>query len=292
MFQLLLIYFSICCFPSLSWGPGSSAGNEDRQEMECTECHADLVGNTVMHYPAEDACENCHESTGEEHPGDSKGFKLMDQIPALCFYCHSEGTDSVHPHQPVETGRCLACHDAHGSAQAMLLKFPQQELCLSCHNKSYETDSSMTINIGRLVKGRMMAHSAIEGEGCTVCHKGHGSGYQNLLVDLYPEDNYIKVGTEVFGLCFQCHDASLLEEETQWGTNFRNGTQNLHWLHINGNRGRNCRMCHNLHGSEQKFLLEERVAFGNWEMNLHFIPEEQGGSCLPGCHGRLSYSRQ
>ena len=80
-------------------------------------------------------------------------------------------------------------------------------------------------------------------------------------------------------------------EETEWGTNFRNGDRNLHQLHINGNKGRNCRMCHNLHGSSQKFLIEEKVGFGNWEMKMNFVPEEQGGSCLPGCHGRLTYKR-
>ncbi len=92
------------------------------QEMACTECHTDLVENEVMHYPAEDACDNCHESTGNEHPGDSLGFALMDQSPALCFYCHEEGIEIAHPHQPVLQGSCLVCHDAHGSANPLILK--------------------------------------------------------------------------------------------------------------------------------------------------------------------------
>jgi len=248
MIHLFLSDFFIYLFLA-TWGSaGIYPGSGLSQEMECAECHSELVENEVSHYPVQDACDNCHESTGEEHPGDSLGFTLMDQIP---------------------------------------------ELCLSCHSKSYETDSSTTNNIGRLVKGKMLAHSAIEGGGCSVCHKSHGSEYQNLLVDLYPEDDYSEASTAEFGLCFLCHDTDLLEaEETEWGTNFRNGNQNLHWLHTNGSKGRNCRMCHNLHGSEQKFLIEEEVRFGNWEMSLNFIPEEQGGSCLTGCHGKLSYSRE
>ncbi|MDX2431828.1 MAG: cytochrome c3 family protein [Bacteroides sp.] len=293
MIQLFLTDFFIYLFLVFGGGSEAPADNNVPQEMACTECHTDLVENDVMHYPAEDACDNCHESTGNEHPGDSLGFALMDQIPALCFYCHEEGAEIDHPHQPVSEGKCLDCHDAHGSSNAMVLKSPEQELCLSCHNKSYESDSSLTINIGRLVKGKMIPHSAIEGGGCLVCHRSHGSENQNFLVVLYPVDDYISVSTEGFGLCFQCHDTDLLEaEETEWGTNFRNGNQNLHWLHINGNKGRNCRMCHNLHGSEQKFLMEEQVAFGDWEMKMNFIPEEQGGSCLSGCHSKLSYSRQ
>jgi len=164
------------------WGRGEiPVGNDVRKELACKECHSDLLEFAVMHYPAEDACDNCHEATGEEHPGENMGFKLMDQSPALCFYCHEEIPQQDHPHQPLVKGSCLDCHDAHGSAETALLKSPEQELCLSCHN---------------------------------------------------------------------------------------------------------------LHGSQQIFLMEEQVGFGNWEMNMNFIPEENGGSCQPGCHAKLSYSRQ
>jgi len=284
MTDLIYLFFSLW----LNAGAGGA-----NQEMACTECHSDMMQQPVMHYPAEDACDNCHESTGASHPGDSIGFTLMDQSPALCFYCHEESTGLEHPHLPVEQGNCLGCHDAHGSQEGALLKYAEKDLCLSCHNKSYESDTSRTVNIRRLVSGKMHAHSAIEGGGCISCHLAHGSENRKLLVDSYPEDDYLPVSIEAFGLCFLCHDTDLLvAEETGWGTNFRNGSQNLHWLHINGNKGRNCRMCHNLHGSEQKFLIEEKVAFGDWEMDMNYIPLEQGGSCLPGCHGELSYSRQ
>ena len=265
------------------------------ESPECTECHQDLVKRDVMHYPAEDACDNCHESTGASHPSaDSLGFRLMDQLPALCFYCHEEATAMAHVHEPVVEGKCLACHDAHGSIQASLLLQEDQELCLGCHNKSYSSDSSETINISRLVLGNnRVVHSAIDALGCRTCHQAHGSDKRALLVDAYPAEDYLPAETENFGLCFLCHETDILEaEETDWATGFRNGKQNLHRLHINGNKGRNCRMCHNLHGSTQPFLMEEEVAFGSWEMKLNFIPDEQGGSCLPGCHGKLSYSRE
>jgi predicted CXXCH cytochrome family protein len=138
----------------------------------------------------------------------------------------------------------------------------------------------------------MMAHSAIEGGGCMSCHQAHGSDRHDLLVGNYPEEDYLPARTENFEICFLCHDTDLmLAEETEWGTAFRNGKRNLHWLHMNGNKGRNCRMCHNIHGSSRPFLVEDIVGFGNWEMRMNFIPEEQGGSCLPGCHGKLSYQR-
>jgi predicted CXXCH cytochrome family protein len=276
------------------WGESSSDHVSEKLPIEdCIACHGDLVEHKVMHIPAEDACDNCHESTGVPHPQEGiKGFKLMDRIPDLCFYCHEEPVNQEFVHLPVEKKECLACHDVHGSSESALIKLPEQKLCLSCHNRAFVTDTSETINISRSIRGKGTAHSAITDGGCIICHQPHGSDFRALLVEQYPEEDYVPAKTENFELCFMCHDTEILNAETtDWGTNFRNGDRNLHHLHINGNKGRNCKMCHNLHGSPQKFLIEEIVGFGNWEMKMNFVPEEQGGSCLPGCHGKLTYKR-
>lgn len=275
---------------------GISAGLEESagdQEPACTDCHSDLVEFDRMHYPAEDACDNCHESTGASHPSDdSLGFRLMDQVPVLCFYCHEESMQKAVSHHPYAKGDCLACHNPHGSAESFLFPMADPDLCLSCHNRAYRTDSTETLNIRHLVRGRMTAHSAIEGGGCLSCHLSHGSELRVLLAASYPEEDYLPALTENFELCFLCHDTDLLDaEETEYATGFRNGSRNLHRLHIQGNKGRNCRMCHNIHGSPLAFMVEERVSFGNWEMRMNFIPEEEGGSCFPGCHGKESYRR-
>ncbi|MDF1575193.1 MAG: cytochrome c3 family protein [Bacteroidales bacterium] len=291
MIQWLIVDILIVLTVPFSRSATPDTGQEPFSE--CRECHSDLVEQEIMHYPAGDACNNCHESTGASHPSeDSAGFRLMDQIPVLCFYCHEENGPVSFAHKPVEDGNCLGCHDAHGSSESSLLLAGDPDLCLSFHNREYRSDSTETANIGRLVKGKMTAHSAIPGGGCMSCHQAHGSGFRSLLVDLYPEEDYLPALTENFGLCFLCHDTDLLEAgETEWGTGFRNGKKNLHRLHINGNKGRNCRMCHNIHGSPRPFLVEEQIVFGSWEMQMNFIPDEQGGSCLPGCHGKLSYQR-
>ncbi len=270
--QLLIIDFLLIL--ALPYGGSNKA--------DCLSCHADLQEKGVMHYPAEDDCNTCHESTGASHPSsDSVGFRLMDQVPELCFYCHEEAQQSTYPHKPLTDGECTACHDPHASSESSLLLSADPQLCLSCHNQ-----------IRRLVQGNMNAHSAIEGGGCMSCHQSHGSDNRALLVERFPEADYLPALTENFELCFLCHDTDLMEaEETEWGTNFRNGKKNLHWLHMNGDKGRNCRMCHNIHGSPLPFLMEERVYFGNWEMQMNFVSVEQGGSCLPGCHGNLSYQR-
>lgn len=294
MIQLIIIEILIAL--SIP-GPGTYPSDRvdgQRQTGECIECHGDLVEHEVMHTPAADACDNCHESTGSPHPGyGEKGFALVDRMPDLCFYCHEELTAQAHEHQPVESRQCLACHDAHGSSEPLLLQLPEQELCLFCHNRTYRSDTSETVNIRQLIRGKGMAHTAITDMGCLICHQAHGSDFRQILVDRYPEEDYVPAKTEHFELCFLCHDTDIIDaEETQWATSFRNGVRNLHQLHINGDKGRNCRMCHNLHGSGQKFLIEETVGFGNWEMQMNFIPDEQGGSCLPGCHDRKSYVRE
>ncbi len=293
MIQLIIIDLICAIFLTAGGSHGIDPVDRIQPGTACTECHSNMVEYGVMHYPAGDACDNCHESTGASHPhADSMGFTLMDRIPALCYYCHEEPEAPDHGHEPFGKGDCMSCHDAHGSSEPALLKLPEQELCLSCHNREYATDSSVTANIRRLIMGEKVVHSAIPGGGCIVCHQSHGSDYRELLVDQYPAGDYVPATTENFGLCFLCHDTDLLDaEETEWATGFRDSTRNLHRLHINGEKGRNCRMCHNLHGSSQQFLMEETVEFGNWEMNLNFIPGEEGGSCLPGCHGQLSYRR-
>lgn len=293
MIHLLILDLLIILAVPFNGPAGPEQAEISWQKLDCIECHSDLLEYDAMHYPAKDACDNCHESTGASHPsGDSVGFRLMDEIPALCYYCHEETTEKAHRHQAVTSGDCMGCHDAHGSSEPSLLRYPEPELCLSCHNRDYRTDSTETVNIRRLVQGNMKAHSAIPGGGCMSCHQAHGSDFRVLLVDRFPEADYVPAKTENFELCFLCHDTDLMDaEETEWGTGFRNGKKNLHWLHMNGNKGRNCRMCHNIHGSPQSFLVEERVDFGSWEMQINFVLEEQGGSCLPGCHGKLSYRR-
>jgi predicted CXXCH cytochrome family protein len=262
-------------------------------EESCIDCHSDLMGQEVKHPVASDACDNCHQSTGASHPEEGvRGFTLMDRIPDLCFYCHEEFGAFDVQHLPVARGECLSCHDAHSSSVSALLKSAERELCLSCHNREYKSDSSRTGNIGRQVTIPQLEHSAISGGGCLFCHKPHHSEHRSLLTDVYPPGTYVEGDPDHYPLCFQCHDPDLIiAEETEWGTAFRDGTRNLHSLHVKGTKGRNCRLCHNLHGSAQKFLIEESVVFGEWVMEMKYVSNENGGSCLPGCHGYQNYSR-
>ena len=242
---------------------------------------------------AEDACDNCHLSNGEPHPLEGvRAFDLMDTIPALCFYCHMETEPLTHGHDPVVEGDCLACHKVHGSSEISLLKESEVNLCITCHGAS-DDPQRRSSNIRKYITGNRIIHTAISSGGCIVCHLPHGSNVRAMLAAHYPEGTYVSNAEQDFELCLMCHDTDLImAEDTEWGTNFRDGTRNLHWVHCQGSKGRNCRLCHNLHGSPLPFLIEERVTFGEWEMNMQFERANHGGSCLPGCHGLLQYRRE
>ena len=74
-------------------------------------------------------------------------------------------------------------------------------------------------------------------------------------------------------------------------TNFRNGEKNLHYLHINGIKGRSCILCHDVHASNNEHLIADKVPFESWWMNLNYKTLENGGSCQPGCHKEKKYTR-
>lgn len=410
-------------------------GQEETIELSCTDCHSDLVSQAVMHYPAEDACDNCHMSRGNEHPQDNvKGFDMADEMPGLCFLCHEqyeksnihapsemgeclmchsphgspnkallikapqsalcaechdmEMTEGTIKHKPVAEGSCTGCHDPHqsdnsalmisekpglcmqchtkesleagmetihypfeddcsnchsthsseqngllnermpdlcymchdmqsaieeaavvhkvihegkacsnchsphASGQGMLLRKEGKDMCLDCHSKPIETDERILANIGQFLKEGMHIHGVIALDGCIICHSPHTSDNALLLNGTFPQGMYAEASAENFDLCFSCHDAELMEAiATTTATNFRNKEQNLHYFHIRGEKGRNCNLCHNVHGSQSEHLIADKVWFGDWEMPMIFQSDENGGSCLTGCHAEKIYRR-
>ncbi len=76
---------------------------------------------------------------------------------------------------------------------------------------------------------------------------------------------------------------------TESATDFRNGDTNLHFLHVNKEKGRTCRACHDTHGSNRPKHVTEGVPFGSWEIPINFQETPKGGSCAPGCHAERDY---
>jgi predicted CXXCH cytochrome family protein len=76
-------------------------------------------------------------------------------------------------------------------------------------------------------------------------------------------------------------------------TRFRDGESNLHYVHVNQEKGRTCRACHEVHASKRPFHVRESVPFGSkgWLLEINFEALPDGGRCAPGCHEAKSYAR-
>jgi len=232
-----------------------------------------------LHKPVEEGkCLDCH----NPHSSDYQFLRKAATVAELCPKCH-EKTESVkYPHKPVADGMCNLCHDSHGSNYRSLLLNNQRQLCFSCHE-----DTKAELDRYKYI------HKPVVDQGCTVCHASHGSDYFRLLIKEYTPEFYAPFDISNYDLCFSCHKADkVLFKETENMTDFRNGKDNLHYLHVNtSERGRTCRTCHATHASNEPKHLRKVVPYGGWEIPIKYEKTETGGSCSPGCHNPRAYDR-
>jgi predicted CXXCH cytochrome family protein len=291
-------YLSLISIVLLLVGSVRQTGNSQFQPGNCISCHGDLIKNTVVHSDLESSCEICHTSTGLPHPDNSKrGFLLSDKVPVLCFNCHSDFQERMEK-LPVVHGAlkaeisCINCHNPHSSSNSHLLINGTNDLCLDCHDKTIRNDTINITNIKQELARAKTLHPPLESDGCIVCHNPHFTEKNSLLVANFPAEQYVASSTDNFELCFTCHDSQLLTAATtKTATNFRNATRNLHAVHINGEKGRNCTVCHSVHGAVNDRLISGKVSFGSWEMDIDFKTTENGGTCLTACHTEKKYDR-
>lgn len=254
----------------------------------CMTCHDNLsseLNAKIQHVPFED-CSNCHESHNSQYEG-----LLISSKEELCFNCHEGyGMDkavSVHSMLMDDTG-CNNCHNPHASEYDNILIKEQTDLCYSCHNEEINTDNKMIENIQHTISNSKYIHTPVE-TGCNECHDPHSSNFVSLLKDSYPSGIYVNDDIEGFALCFNCHDSGILNEGDM-STGFRNGNQNLHYVHTSGEKARSCSVCHDAHASQNMNLIRSRVQFGKWDMPMNFVPTDIGGSCRTGCHTDMIYN--
>lgn len=265
----------------------------------CLDCHTDTVQKAekarYVHEPVKTDCSQCH----DPHASDAK-FQLIQDSPKLCFSCHKDiekdlaGAKVVHG--PAKgPGGCLDCHNTHTSELPKLQKAVQPQSCLSCHNqKLKDEDGKALTDMAELLKENPEQHGPIREGSCTACHNPHAGQRFRLLTHDYPPEFYAPFKIERYALCFDCHIPQLVLAENGRGlTRFRKGDQNLHWLHVNKEKGRTCRACHEVHASKHAFHIRESVPFGEsgWMLEINFEPTKTGGSCSPGCHRKAEYDR-
>lgn len=266
----------------------------------CYTCHKDtqytMVNAPFVHEPAKKDCTECHDS----HTSDYE-FHLKKPIEQLCLDCHTGLGDAISDattsHAAVFTGEsCANCHDPHASGRPNLLRDRQTTLCLACHNQPVKAADGRTIpDMTASVSGKHFLHGPVESGDCSACHNVHGSIHTRLLRQDFPTGFYANFDLQDYALCFSCHPQDLVLAETTTSlTDFRDGDRNLHFLHVNRDeKGRSCKTCHEIHGSDLPRHIATNVPFDNspWLMPIEFERLPDGGKCAPGCHVAMTYHR-
>lgn len=275
-------------------GPITTGVNE-----QCFGCHEDFVkilSRKSGHAAAKKSCVNCH------NPHNARYTKLLLKDPVtLCLSCHedikAQAVQAKVKHDPVtKGGNCANCHNPHGANVEHLLIQLSFRLCIDCHGKDGVTDEAgrKLTNIRQLMKENPKHHGPVASEDCSSCHKPHGSDNFRLLTVEYPATFYSPYDPKLYALCFECHDSRVAADpETTTLTGFRDGSRNLHYIHINkAERGRTCRACHEVHASKMDHQLRDAVPYGQkgWLLKVNYTRTATGGSCARTCHGEFSYN--
>lgn len=266
-----------------------------RQKL-CLSCHQDVAEKIStgkdIHQPVSEDCLQCHTPHVSEFADN-----LRMEPRALCVSCHQaeeqQALNAEHKHSAVfEDRACLNCHQPHASPHDKLIVDDGVGACLECHSKPIKVSEDHVVqSVAEVRAPKHFLHGPIKDQTCTGCHIPHGAKLPNLLKAPYSDSFYQKFSLEAYALCFTCHKKELaLEPETMDATYFRDGTRNLHYVHVTQpEQGRSCMACHNNHAAKTASLIVDSVPYGQWRIPLNFKKTETGGSCASGCHQVKSY---
>lgn len=265
----------------------------------CLDCHDDfakVMAQKSSHVPAKLNCVTCH------NPHNSKFPKLLVQeSESLCLRCHTGISNLVtnakvkHDALNIEH-KCANCHNPHAAnVEHLLIRLPF-DLCVGCHGKDdiKDQDGKVLTNMKKLLAENPEQHGPVASKDCSACHTPHGGNNFRLLTKEYPAEFYSPYDPKKYDLCFDCHEESIVKDpKTTKLTKFRNGDQNLHFVHVNKDeRGRTCRACHEVHASKQKHQIRDAVPYGHtgYMLKVNFTQTTTGGSCARTCHVTRSYT--
>ena len=249
----------------------------------CYDCHENNTSKKFKHVPVDDGeCHRCH----DPHSSPNIYQLRKKNTKELCYMCHDSKEEYKNVHTPVAQGNCKGCHDPHTSDNEYQLRGAGNELCFMCHQSKKEEFNKKVVHKAIKIK-----------RGCLNCHTHHGSDYYRNLRANYPEKHQSNYYEGKFALCFMCHDSTIVLNKfiKKDETNFRRGEMNLHYRHVNQQkgRGRKCTVCHSPHASDNYRMIYDVVPFGKksvrYKYPINHKKTEDGGTCLPGCHGRKYY---
>jgi predicted CXXCH cytochrome family protein len=258
----------------------------------CIDCHTGLTQHDYKHEPAEQGlCTFCHSTHESQYAG-----QLKFPPEALCVSCHidvvSDGARVVHG--PVGQGRCVACHDPHSSDTDDYLVEAVPGLCFRCHNKDQIDHEGRTLPAVEqsFVDKSLTQHPPFARGECLLCHDPHWSNSIRLQRMPYSKAFYTDFSSDKY-FCLMCHgETTFTEPRTLTATKFRNGNLNLHYRHVEREKGRGCRACHHQHASRLEAQIATDTFFGEQNIGIKaFAKSETGGTCEPLCHRPVKYDR-
>lgn len=271
------------------------------QSNICFSCHVELLTqmSTVryLHEPFQKNCQFCH----NPHNSQQRSL-LVSTTTELCLACHKETQEHI-AHSSVQHGAvtskkaCTNCHNPHGSNIGSLLANLPYFLCVSCHSVEEIKDKrgKLMLNFEKLFSENPYRHAPVENRECSVCHNPHGGQYFRILMKEYTHSFYTPYERQRYELCYGCHPHRIIEENPTHFTGFREGKNNIHYLHVieQEAKGRSCHVCHDVHATKHPFHIRDDVLFDDseWKLELNFELRPHGGTCDKTCHTERPYSR-
>ena len=187
-----------------------------------------------------------------------------------CYRCHLSKVSGPVTHGALNGNRCTPCHKLSNGNHQIDHRFTEAKdrtarLCYECHDDQSRQKS---------------VHPPIIDNDCFGCHALHTSRYDKLL----------KV--PLARLCFKCHDRALVsEQQTLLTTGYRNGSRNLHYVHVRKS-AIPCLACHHAHASSQDHLIRAAGRSDTSQVTLIYRATSTGGNCTSSCHGPADYARK
>lgn len=185
---------------------------DDVSQTNCYSCHKSKLNTKNTHAPAANwRCLDCHDGKAAEYNMEYEGkskYLAPDPIKSKCASCHDKVIKweyNRYPHGPVSDGRCIRCHDPHGSNNEFFLKKSIWDLCTTCHAEKADGKHVVASFVFSRNGGAHPTRSDTTKDParpereftCTSCHNPHGSSGIYLLR---------MKGSMPFGVCQRCHD--------------------------------------------------------------------------------------
>jgi len=268
----------------------------------CLNCHKEReeeFKRKYVHEPVKKSCIICHDQHGSETEAhlrtpvdkDGKYIKYEQPLKESCLLCHRKLDPEVAQqiehakvtHKPVVEGKCTICHTPHSTNFKKQLNTSMQDACFKCHEP-----------LKKLIHESKFQHGPVRTDDCGQCHLVHGSDHKKLLRANFTENFTENFDVAHYELCFNCHNSKVYTNPKSVETGFRNGTNNLHFLHVNREKdGRTCMTCHDIHASNQPKHIRTSIPYKKkFTITLDYTNTKTGGGCVVGCHNPKKYDRE